>query len=128
MKPETFKIAQNSTSLAKGRRTAVSQYGGSKFFKLFNFAIFRPIFAAVYLSPKLDESQHEYVDFGLNVTFACIEATKVGFEAFYHSSRFTIAHGGILRVTSSKKMSMRFLLSMLLLNAQKCGNKPRASV
>ena len=70
----------------------------------------------LYLSPKLDESQYEYVDFGLNVTFACIEATKVGFEAFYRSSRFTITHGGILRVTSSKKMSMRFLLSMLLLN------------
>ncbi|XP_068697563.1 uncharacterized protein [Montipora foliosa] len=78
---------------------------------LFPFAKF-----LLYLLPNLYGSQHDYVDFGLNETFACKKAAKVGFEAFYRSSRFRIAHGGMSKVTSNKKMSMRFLLSMLLLN------------
>ena len=64
----------------------------------------------LYLSPNLNGSQHDYVDVGLN------ETTKVGSEAFYRSSRFRIAYGGMSQVTSSKEMSMRFLLSTLLLN------------
>ena len=70
----------------------------------------------LYLSPNLYGSQHDYVDFVLNETFACKKATEVGSEAFYRSSLFRIAHGGMSQVTSNKKMSMRVVLSMLLLN------------
>ena len=90
-----------------------SNMAGPNFLSSFFLLLFAKFL--LYLSPNLYGSQHDYVDFGLNETFACKKATKVGFEAFYHSSRFRIAHGGMSQVTSNK-MSMRFLLSMLLLN------------
>lgn len=64
------------------------KYGGFKFFKPSHFTNFRQFFF-LYLSLNVYGSQHDYVDFGLNVTFACKKAVQLGFEVFYSSSRVT---------------------------------------